>query len=405
MRLNKKIFFYSFSIILINICFITSVKAQGSFLDILNPFIKPKESIEKQKKDDIKIAPQKTKKKPSIEDEIDKILNGLEPYFAQPEYILDLLPDEVDLLIRIDFQKFLSQKSSKKLIKDWLKKNSYLLSDYKEIKDKSGFDFFRDINNIYLFSAYKIDKTRGILNGILVDGKFEKDKFLKYAKENAYITRDHYFNTIDGYDVLCPRYGEEGYAILVDDRYLVIGSKLGVFTLKNTITGRTMGDNLCLNEVIEVQDKDLNNKAFIKVAGVPCEDCKEQLALMPNMDFIDDVDYFYFDFGYYYFSDEYNFEAIESNFYVKIYDYKNMDYADSSILHLRSNIENYLKKELPPESYNALIQSKYGGFRWQYHYPLNVKTLHYSIRLSFEEIEKIFNGWKIRELQKKEKGY
>ncbi len=409
MKLNKNKIIYTISIILINLCFITSVKAEDSFLDILSPFIKPKESIEKQSPDNTQNnAPQKEEKKYNIDDEIEEILNSPKTKFSNADNILDILPHEVDLLVRIDFQKFLSQTNSKHLIKRWLKKNSYLLSDYKEIKAKSGFDFFRDINKIYLFAAYKIDRLKGIQNGILIEGKFEKEKFLKFAKESAYITSDHYFNKINGYDVLCPRYGKNGYAILVDDRYLVIGSEYGVNSLKDCITGRYFGsNNHCLRKVLEEQDKDLENTAFLKIAAVPPQSYKDKLKILPNMNFIQDVEYFYSDFGYYYlnFDEDFFYEAIKTNYYIKIYDDKDTNNANSCIVGLISNYENYLKKELPLESYNALTQSKHGGFRWDYYIPANEKKLHFTLTLSFEEIEKIYTGWRIRGFQLRENGY
>ena len=418
MKINKKILTYIFFIF--SLSFIPS-KANAfnfdffnSVIDIikkddsLNPVNKQNSPLfieHKNYKDDESYFEEKGKKT-SIDEEIDDILNQPEIDFLKTENILTLLPKEVDLLVSIDFQKFFRQDKSKKLLKKWLKNRVYLLNYYKEIKEKFGFDFFRDINDIYLFAANKIDQNEGILNGILVVGKFDKEKFLKSAKESSKLNLDHYFSNIDGYDVLCPRYGKEGYAILVDDRYLVMGSKLGVNSLKNIITGRQIGRNQCLSKVIEEQDKDTSNKPFIKIVGECSNANKNQSFSSSNFFILKDVEYFYADFGYNFYQDH-CFEACEANYFLKVYDDKDSKLIDSIITSFIYNYrESYLKKELPFESFHALTQSEYGGFRNHTYSPMFIgKKLHYSFTYSFKEMEEIYNGFLIMERKIRERGY
>ncbi len=423
MRLNKIFFFYVF-IIFISFGFIFPDKARGDGLNILGSVInafekreedyyrldKPKYSEKKQKNENIddELEDSSSDNNDRINDidkEVEEILNKPKVSFEQTKNILNLLPQEVDLLIKIDYQKFLSQSNSKLLLKELLKKKPYLLSDYKEIKEKSGFDLFSDINKIYLFAAYKIDQVEGILNGIVVEGRFDKSKFLKFAKESSYLTRDHYFDIIDGFDALCPKYGKEGYAILLDNKYLIMGSKLGIKSLKDRILGRSFGFNDCLSRIIDIQSKDINDKAFMTAVGDCTQARKNNNLLNQNIFCLLSIDYFYIDFGYHYYED-YGFKAIESNCHIKIDNNKEAKQVDSLLESYRFNFkENFVKKELPHETYRAMYFSEYGGFRNNSYPYYKDNKLDYSLLYTFAELEEIYNGFKIRERQVREKGY
>ena len=165
---------------------------------------------------------------------------------------------------------------------------------FEEFKTKSGFDPFKDIRNVAIFTSGKIVENQEALGGVLVEGTFDIQKFVGAIKDDKSAIQDVTPTVIDGFTCIVPKNAKEGYAIFLDKNYLVVGSQAGCDAVK---------------AIKMAKAKAIQNKAFLSVmskvdsaatlsgVGLLPKTLKDKCLENPNLAFIANIDSFFFDFN------------------------------------------------------------------------------------------------------------
>lgn len=205
------------------------------------------------------------------------------------------IPEDADFVLQLNVSKILSMPDVQKQINEGFANQPEQKKTYEELKAKSGFDPLKDIQSFVLFSSGSVAEGKEPLAGAVIQGNFNVEKIVKVIKEDEAAAKEVDVTKVDGFNAIVPKNNQDGYGLFLDNKFVTVGSQLGVDAVKAVKLGK--GKSVVTKKDFNSVLSKLNGKSAVSGAGLLPEAFKQKCKQNPNAAALANLNYFHFDFN------------------------------------------------------------------------------------------------------------
>lgn len=298
---------------------------------------------------------------------------------------MKVVPESADFVFKINLSKIMAMPSTVKQIEENFAKNPEQKKTFDEIKAKTGFDVYKDLNSVVVFASSKVAQSgmQDALAGAIFEGKFDPSKICEVIKADEKATKDVEVTVVDGYNTILPKDKKEGCGVFLNNNLLVTGSMPGADAVKSVFAGKAKSVE-SRKDFFSVISK-LDSKATVTGAGIFPEEFKANMKQNPQAEALSALNYFFFDLS--------NDDNLVLNFNAEVDDEKNVEKVETSINGFVAMVK-MLAAQSPEASQivNALAVSKEG------------KTVKLNLNVPAEQMKKIMEALEAKAKQMQNNG-
>ncbi len=212
--------------------------------------------------------------------------------------LLQLVPEDTSFVFNINLGKIISTEMVKKQITDGMAKQTpEQKKAYDEFIAKTGVDPLKDLTQIVVFVAGKIDpKSEKQEAGVLVDGNFDPAKIIEAIKKDEKAAADVEIIKFKGFDAIKGKKESDGMGVFLDNKTALIGTNPALEAVVGVKSANAK--NLSANAAVGALLKKVDTNSSLWGVGLIPQNLKDQAKANPQAAPLAAVNALFFSFNY-----------------------------------------------------------------------------------------------------------